>query len=104
MPISVTGAVAALFMLWPATTWAQTAPPQAADLVLLNGKVVTVDDRFTIAQALAVSGQRIVAVGATAEIERLRGPQTRVIDLAGRAVIPGLIDNHSHWIRAAEHN
>ena len=109
MPISVTGAVAALFMLWPAAGWAQTPPaqtalPQAADLVLVNGKVVTVDDRFTIAEALAVSGQRIVAVGGRAEIEKLKGPQTRVIDLAGRTVIPGLIDNHSHWIRAAEHN
>ena len=77
---------------------------QDADTVLLNGKIVTVDDRFTIVQALAIRGQRIVAVGATADIEKLKGPATRVIDLAGRTVIPGLIDNHSHWIRAAEHN
>jgi predicted amidohydrolase YtcJ len=78
--------------------------PAAADIVLVNGKIVTVDDRFTIAQALAIRGQRIVAVGTNAEIEKLRGPQTRTIALDGRTVIPGLIDNHSHWVRAAEHN
>jgi predicted amidohydrolase YtcJ len=77
---------------------------QPADTLLLNGKIITVDDRFTIAQALAIRGERISKVGSTAEIEALRGPQTRVIDLAGRAVIPGLIDNHAHWIRAAEHD
>src|SRR5262245_29192846 len=85
------------------------APPAvaqapAADTILVNGKIVTVDDRFTIAEALAIRGQRIVAVGNTAEIEKLKGPQTRTIALNGRTVIPGLIDNHSHWIRAAEHN
>jgi predicted amidohydrolase YtcJ len=76
----------------------------AADLVLTNGKIVTVDDRFTIAQALAIRGSRIVAVGSVADIDRLKGPQTKAIDLAGRTVIPGLIDNHAHWIRAAEHD
>jgi predicted amidohydrolase YtcJ len=80
------------------------APAQTADTVLVNGKIVTVDDRFTIAQALAVKGGRVVRVGASAEIEALKGPQTRVIDLAGRTVIPGLIDNHAHWVRAAEHD
>jgi predicted amidohydrolase YtcJ len=89
----------ALSLLWPACASAQTA-----DLVLVNGKIVTVDDRFTVAEALAVSGRRIAAVGSNAEIERLKGRDTRVIDLGGRTVIPGLIDNHSHWIRAAEHN
>src|SRR5262249_53960589 len=77
---------------------------QDADVVLLNGKIVTVDDRFSIAQALAIRGQRIVAIGTTGDIEKLKGAATRVIDLAGRTVIPGLIDNHSHWIRFAEHN
>src|SRR5262245_8291637 len=80
---------------------AQTTP---ADTILVGGKIVTVDDRFTIAEALAIRGQRIVAVGTNAEIEKLKGPQTRTIALNGRTVIPGLIDNHSHWIRAAEHN
>ncbi len=77
---------------------------ESADLLLTNGKVVTVDDRFSIMQALAIKGSRIVAVGSTADVDRLKGPQTKVIDLAGRTVIPGLIDNHAHWIRAAEHD
>jgi predicted amidohydrolase YtcJ len=80
------------------------APAQTADTVLVNGKIVTVDDRFTIAQALAVKDGRVVRVGASAEIEALKGPQTRVIELAGRTVIPGLIDNNAHWVRAAEHD
>ena len=80
---------------------AQTPP---ADTILVGGKIVTVDDRFTIAEALAIRDRRIVAVGTNAEIEKLKGPQTRTIALDGRTVIPGLIDNHSHWVRAAEHN
>ena len=80
------------------------AGAQVPDTVLVNGKIVTVDDRFTIAQALAIKGERILKVGTTAQVEALRGPQTRVIDLAGRTVIPGLIDNHAHWVRAAEHD
>src|SRR5215204_1462533 len=80
------------------------AHAQSADTILVNGKIVTVDDRFTIAEALAVRGGRIVAIGTTADIGKFKGPQTRVIDLGRRTVIPGLIDNHSHWVRAAEHD
>jgi hypothetical protein len=80
------------------------ARAQAPDTVLVNGKIVTVDDRFTIAQALAIRGGRIVKVGGTAEIAALAGAATRTIDLGGRTVIPGLIDNHAHWVRAAEHD
>ncbi len=84
-----------------APAWAQQP---TADIVLTGGKVVTVDDRFSIGQAIAVRDKRVMAVGSNAEINRLKGPQTRVIALNGRTVIPGLIDNHSHWIRAAEHD
>jgi hypothetical protein len=70
-----------------------------ADLILSNGKIVTVDERFTIAQAVAVRGQRVVAVGTNQEIGRLAGPSTRRIDLRGRTVLPGLIDNHMHLLR-----
>src|SRR5579871_2177073 len=77
---------------------AQQAPP---DLILTNGKVITVDERFTIAQAVAIRGNRIVAVGGNSDIAPLAGPNTRTIDLRGRAVIPGLIDNHMHLLRAA---
>jgi len=75
------------------------AQQDAPDLVLSNGKIITVDDRFTIAQAVAVKGERIVAVGSNQEIDRLAGPNTRKIDLRGRAVTPGLIDNHMHLLR-----
>jgi predicted amidohydrolase YtcJ len=74
------------------------APP--LDVVFVNGRVITVDDRFTVAQALGVRGDRIAAVGTTAVVSRLAGPTTRRIDLGGRAVIPGLIDNHMHLLRA----
>jgi predicted amidohydrolase YtcJ len=77
---------------------AQQSPP---DLILSNGKIVTVDERFTIAQAIAIRGDRIVAVGSNADIGRLGGAGTRRIDLAGRTVTPGLIDNHMHLLRAA---
>jgi predicted amidohydrolase YtcJ len=66
---------------------------QYPSLVLLNGKVITVDARFTVAEAVAVRDGRILAVGTTAEIKRLIGPTTRVIDLAGRSVVPGFIDS-----------
>lgn len=74
---------------------------QAADVVLVNGKVVTVDDRFSIAQAVAIRGDRFIAVGTNSQINELAGPQTRHIDLRGRTVIPGLIDNHIHLLREA---
>jgi hypothetical protein len=71
-----------------------------ADLILINGKIITVDERFAIVQAVAVQGERIVFVGTSQEAERLAGPGTQRIDLRGRAVIPGLIDNHMHLLRA----
>jgi predicted amidohydrolase YtcJ len=76
------------------------AGPGGPDFILTNGKIVTVDDRFTIAQAVAIRGDRFVAVGANQEIARLAGPGTRRIDLRGRTVVPGLIDNHMHLLRA----
>jgi predicted amidohydrolase YtcJ len=72
-----------------------------ADLILTNGKIITVDERFSIAQAVAIRGDRVVATGTDQEIARLAGPNTRRIDLKGKAVIPGLIDNHMHLLRAA---
>jgi predicted amidohydrolase YtcJ len=78
-------------------TWfveAQQAPP---DVILTNGKIITVDDRFSIAQAVAIRGDRFVAVGTNQDITRLAGPNTRRIDLRGRSVVPGLIDNHAHF-------
>jgi len=78
------------------------AQQPAPDLILSNGKIITVDDRFTIAQAVAIRGDRILAVGTNQDLARLAGPNTRRIDLRGKAVIPGLIDAHAHLMRAAE--
>src|SRR5687767_7578505 len=68
-----------------------------ADIVLTNGKVITVDEKFSIAQAVAIAGDRILAVGTTQQINALAGPSTRRIDLRGRALMPGFIDNHAHY-------
>ncbi|GAA3129330.1 amidohydrolase [Streptosporangium carneum] len=67
-----------------------------ADLILVNGDVLTVDADFSVARAVAVRDGRILAVGETAEIEALAGPDTRVIDLAGRTLLPGINDSHLH--------
>ena len=70
--------------------------------VLNNGKILTVDNEFSIAEAVAIDGDRIVAVGSNTEIAEHIGPDTQVIDLQGRTVIPGLIENHMHFIRAVQ--
>ena len=74
---------------------------QAPDTVLLNGKIITVDERFTVAQAVAIRGDRFTAVGTNQQISALAGPDTRRVDLDSRAVVPGFIDNHMHLLRAA---
>ncbi|WP_158885162.1 amidohydrolase [Amycolatopsis anabasis] len=74
------------------------------DTVLRNGKVVTVDREFSVVDAFAVRGDRIVALGTDAEMAALIGPGTRVIDLAGRMVLPGFVDAHPHTIHRALQN
>jgi len=69
-----------------------------ADLVLLNGKVITVDSENSIAKAVALKGKKIISVGDAKEIERTIGKKTEVIDLKGRTVLPGLMDAHVHMI------
>ena len=95
---------AAGLRLAAAVAFAAFALPVAAqspDTALVNGKIITLDERSTIAEALAVRDGAIVAVGRSADIRGLAGPATRIIDLGGRTVIPGLIDSHMHAIRAA---
>src|SRR5437879_5253135 len=70
--------------------------PEAPELVLYNGKIVTVDAAFSIAQAVAIRGDRFVAVGTNDAVRRTAGSATRQIDLGGRTVIPGLMDGHLH--------
>ncbi|HVH25496.1 MAG TPA: amidohydrolase family protein, partial [Vicinamibacterales bacterium] len=91
--LATTLLVGGLVMVSVSLTGQQAAP----DLILTNGKIITVDDRFSIAQAVAVRGDRIAAVGTNQEIERLAGPNSRRLDLQGRSVVPGLIDNHAHF-------
>src|SRR6266498_4902698 len=71
-------------------------PPVFADLILLNGKIITVDQNFTIAEAVAIKKDKIIAIGSNKEIRKLATKQTKIIDLAGKTVIPGLIDAHTH--------
>lgn len=72
------------------------------DQILINGKVLTVDQEFSVVEAVAIRGDRILATGTTAAIKAMAGSRTRVLDLQGRTVVPGMIDNHNHFVRAAE--
>ena len=74
---------------------AQQAP---VDLILVNGRVVTADDSRPEAEAIAVRGDTIAAVGTTAEIRAMATPGTKVVDLAGRLAIPGFIEGHGHFM------
>ncbi len=87
---------AALSLVAAAGVTAARQPLAPPDLVLVNGHVLTVDRTFSMAEAVAVTGERITAVGSSADVRRLAGPATRTIDLAGRTLIPGLMDNHLH--------
>jgi len=87
-----------LWMSWPARSQ-QAAPPEVVsypELIFHSGKILTADDSFTIAQAVAVRDGKVLAVGETAQMLRLAGPQTQVVDLQGKTVTPGFIDTHFH--------
>jgi predicted amidohydrolase YtcJ len=86
-----------LLLLLAATTVSQAAD---ADLILYNGKIVTVDSTFSIAQALSIAGGKILSVGSNDSVLRARAANTRTIDLKGRTVLPGLIDSHVHALEA----
>ncbi len=75
---------------------AATAPPAAADLILVGGRIYTLDAQKPWAQALAIRGDRILAVGGDREIRALAGPHTRVLDLRGKFALPGFNDAHVH--------
>jgi len=77
---------------------AAAAAEEPADLVLTGGTVVTMDDSHPHAQALAIRGDRIVAVGDDAEVKPRIGDGTQVIDLAGKLAVPGFIDSHAHFV------
>ena len=70
--------------------------PPAPDLILINGRVITVDRSFTIAEGVAIAGDRITTTGNEDQLRAMAGPATRIVDLKGNTVIPGLMDNHLH--------
>src|SRR5687768_10612247 len=69
---------------------------QVADLLVHNATIHTVDAADSVAEAIAIAGGRILAVGRLADVERRCGPSTRRVDLGGRTVVPGFVDAHPH--------
>jgi len=84
-----------------AAAFGQLRTATVPDEIFYNGKIVTVDGSFSIQQAIAVRGEAILAVGSSAAVRQLAGPATRLTDLHGRTVIPGLMDNHNHLYNSA---
>ena len=76
--------------------------PAPADLVIRGGRIITLDDRTPVAQALAARGGSIVAVGTNADVARFVGPSTQVIELGGQVAVPGLIEGHGHFTGVGE--
>jgi hypothetical protein len=97
----------ALFAAFPLWTWIGNHvvwaddPAEPADTIIHHAKILTVDAKFTIAEALAIKGDKIIAVGDDKDILKLKGPKTKVLDLQGRNVLPGLYDSHTHPVGAA---
>jgi predicted amidohydrolase YtcJ len=77
---------------------------EVPDAVFYNGKVITVDSSNSVKEAFAVRGDKFLAVGTTREMRALAGPKTQLVDLKGRAVMPGMMDNHNHAYHAAMAN
>jgi len=92
----------AAILLAGAALAAQQKPAaiERPETILVNGKILSADAKFTIHEALAIRGDHILAAGATSDIRALADAKTRIIDLGGRTVIPGLTDSHMHAIRA----
>lgn len=89
--------------LWSVTAFlligTRLAPAaETADLIVTGGKVVTMDDDLPVAEAIAIQGDRILAVGSVAQIAKHSGPTTRTIQLQGQLVTPGLIEGHGHFL------
>lgn len=86
-------------LLWSMPGIAAVPDALAPDMIMVNGKILTVDKDFSVAQAVAVKDGKIIAVGDTKDMEALKGNSTKVLDLKGSTVLPGLIDNHMHLTR-----
>jgi hypothetical protein len=80
------------------TPWLRAQSRPAADLIIRNAKIWTVDKSHPTAQAVAVLGDRIVAVGSDREVEAWRGARTQIIDASGKLLLPGFNDAHVHFV------
>ena len=80
---------------------APTGQQAPVDLIVVNAKVLTADAKNTQAEAVAIRGTTFAAVGTTAAVRKMAGPETRVIDAGGRTVVPGFIESHVHATGAA---
>ncbi len=92
------GLCASLIIVCAITVVAQGPLPRppSPDLILINGRVITVDRNFSVAEGVAIAGDRILTTGNEDQLRALAGPSTRIVDLKGHTVIPGLMDNHLH--------
>src|ERR1700686_2095477 len=102
MRIQISNFIGTVLLAICALGIASPAWSQNADTILVNGKIVTVDSQFSTREAVAMRDGKITAVGSNSDVRKQAGPQTRVIDLQGRTVIPGFIDSHIHAIRAGQ--
>jgi predicted amidohydrolase YtcJ len=91
------GGFAGAGLVWQ-PAYAQSTKPAPADRIWFGGPIITMNDKAMRAQAVAERGGRIVAVGKTADVMKLRGAQTQMIDLAGRTLLPGFVDPHGHMM------
>mgnify|MGYP001142569627 CR=1 FL=1 len=89
--------LALLALAWPLLLGAH----EEADIIFYNGKIITVAAKQPLAQAVAIRGNRFLAVGSNEEVLKLAGPSTRKYDLKGRAVVPGIVESHTHPASAA---
>src|SRR5262245_25651505 len=102
MKFLLSAGVCAGFLLAAPASFVLAQADNPADLIVHHAKVVTVDAKFTLAQAVAVRDGKIIAVGASDDVLKLKGPKTRVIDAGGKTVLPGLYDSHVHPVGVVE--
>src|SRR5215510_4822068 len=95
--MSVQVAVVCLGVALTAVCGLAQTPQQAVDRIFVNGKIWTADDARPAAEGMAIRGDKIVAVGTTEDVKKLAGPNTAVVDLHGRLIVPGFQDSHAHW-------
>jgi len=93
--ISLPSAILAFLLGGAPCSWAQNQ----ADAIYYGGDVVTIDDRQALAQAVAITQGKIVAVGSAADVMTLKGPKTKLIDLQGKCLLPGFVDGHGHCLQ-----